>query len=179
MSDTIQKHEHIHIGREDQPDLPKKSFLEKLPFRKEKEIKSEKEKAEKNYIKKVDTDHPEQSPYVIKSSIQTPAVVAPQKSQSLVATEKLLSENLEDFFVSLDPAKQEEFRLKGEETATKIDEMVTTFRAKARQVISLIKQWLLLIPGINKFFLEQEAKIKTQKIMAYARQYKKDNKNKW
>jgi hypothetical protein len=36
---------------------------------------------------------------------------------------------------------------------------------KARQVIDLLKKWLSLIPGINLYFLEQEVKIKTDKIM--------------
>jgi len=29
----------------------------------------------------------------------------------------------------------------------------------------LIKKWLLLIPGVNKYFLEQEAKIKADEIV--------------
>ena len=33
------------------------------------------------------------------------------------------------------------------------------------KIIDVIKKWLSIIPGINKFFLEQEAKIKTDKIM--------------
>jgi hypothetical protein len=30
--------------------------------------------------------------------------------------------------------------------------------------LKLIREWLLIIPGVNKYFLEQEAKIKTDKI---------------
>ena len=31
--------------------------------------------------------------------------------------------------------------------------------------MSLIREWLKVIPGINKFFLEQTVKIKTDKII--------------
>jgi hypothetical protein len=31
--------------------------------------------------------------------------------------------------------------------------------------VDVIKRWLSIIPGINKFFLEQDAKIKAEKII--------------
>lgn len=176
MSDNIHSHETIHPHLETQSEPKPKTFLEKLPFHKEKE--TAKEKAEKDYINNLNIDNPEQSPYVIKSSktIQAPT---PTKSKSYLELEKILSDDLESYYQNLDPAKQEQFKIKGEEAASKIEEMIATFKIKARTVIQIIKQWLLMIPGINKFFLEQEAKIKTQKIIAFARQYKKENKNKW
>ena len=39
---------------------------------------------------------------------------------------------------------------------------------KARKVLKLIKGWLKMIPGVSRFFLEQEAAIKAQKIMEIA-----------
>ncbi|MFA6027996.1 MAG: hypothetical protein WC752_03650 [Patescibacteria group bacterium] len=139
----------------------------------------EKEKAEKEYYK-VDADHPGQSPYVVKNAKATPStsVVIP-KSESLIRVEEILSEHLDTFYGSLDEKKKEVFRKKGEETATAIDTMIRQFKVRAKNLLTLIKEWLSIIPSINKYFLEQEAKIKAQKIMDYARQYKKENKNKW
>jgi len=50
--------------------------------------------------------------------------------------------------------------------------MVGSFKIKARKVLHLIRDWLKIIPGINKYFLEQEAKIKTDKIIELAEQEK-------
>jgi hypothetical protein len=38
-------------------------------------------------------------------------------------------------------------------------------KIKVNKIIDLIRRWLKLIPGINKFFLEQEVKIKADKII--------------
>lgn len=153
-----------------------KPVLETTPTVATEQSISEKEKAEKEYYK-VDADHPEQSPYVVKNAkaAQSTAGTA-QKSPSLLMVEVILSEHLESLYETLAANKKEDFKRKGEEAATAIDALVCSFKAKAKAIINLIKEWLSVIPGINKFFLEQEAKIKTQKIMAYARQYKKENK---
>lgn len=79
--------------------------------------------------------------------------------------EGILEEDLTDFYSSLSPEKQIQFRLKGEETLSKIMEIVSKTRVNARKIFKLIKIWLKTIPGVNRFFLEQEAKIKTDKIL--------------
>ena len=57
------------------------------------------------------------------------------------------------------------FKLKGEEVARNIEQVVAAGKSKAKQILHWIKDWLKLIPGVNRFFLEQEAKIKTDKII--------------
>jgi hypothetical protein len=84
----------------------------------------------------------------------------------LVKIEKILEEDLESFYFSMPPEKQQIFKEKGEETATKIEKMVEAGKVVARKVLKLIRAWLKFIPGVNKFFLEQEAKIKTDKVVA-------------
>ena len=79
--------------------------------------------------------------------------------------ENILAEDLEDIYLNMSPAKQAEFKLAGEEVAGKINDLLARAKVKVKAVIDLIKKWLSLIPGINKFFLEQEAKIKTDKIL--------------
>ena len=79
--------------------------------------------------------------------------------------EKILEKDLQDSFFSLDPLKQEEFKRKGEETARKIDVLLNRTRVKTEKIISLIRKWLSLLPGVNKFFLEKEAKKKAEEII--------------
>lgn len=65
----------------------------------------------------------------------------------------------------MSPNKREEFRVKGEETTKKINELLGQTKIKVKKIINLIKAWLKIIPGVNKFFLEQETKLKTDKIL--------------
>jgi hypothetical protein len=44
---------------------------------------------------------------------------------------------------------------------------------QARKLLTLIRRWLVLIPGVNKFFLEKEAKIKVEKIVNLAEKGRK------
>jgi hypothetical protein len=45
-----------------------------------------------------------------------------------------------------------------------IEAVLATGKSIAVKVLTIIKKWLQTIPGISKFFIEQEAKIKTDKI---------------
>lgn len=79
--------------------------------------------------------------------------------------EGLLEEGLGDFYQELAPAEQAEFRRQGEETAIKITDLLSKAAIKVRDIIKLIRDWLKVITGVNKYFLEQEAKIKADKIL--------------
>jgi len=143
---------------------------------KKKEQEREKEKIEKRYYQ-VDDQHPEQSPYVVRSAKPTPATTTqPVKSKIIEKVEEVLSERLDKIYYAMDESKQAEFKTQGEETASLINDMIVTFKTQAKKVLDLIKQWLSIIPGVNKFFIEQESKIKTQKIMVFAQKYKRENK---
>jgi len=96
----------------------------------------------------------------------------PPKSETLVKIEKILEEDLEEMYFKMPPEKQKIFKEKGEETASKIEKMIEAGKAVAKKILKLICDWLKLIPGVNKFFLEQEAKIKTDKIVALAEREK-------
>ncbi|MCD4761880.1 hypothetical protein K8R32_02875 [bacterium] len=63
------------------------------------------------------------------------------------------------------PVKREEFVKAGEETSRKIYELMSEVKVKAKKIVELIKNWLALLPGLNKFFLEQEAKLKADEIL--------------
>lgn len=79
--------------------------------------------------------------------------------------EKILEKDLQEAFSSLEPEKQKEFAKKGEETAEKINELLNKGKVKTRKIIDLIKKWLSYLPGVNKFFLEKEAKKKAEEII--------------
>ena len=78
--------------------------------------------------------------------------------------EGVLAEDLEEIFIKMSPEEQQVFKAKGEETAKKIYLLMKKAKIKVKEILNLIKIWLGLVPGVNKFFLEQEAKIKAEKI---------------
>jgi len=91
-------------------------------------------------------------------------VSAPQAKQQK-QIETILSKGLEEIYVSLTPEKQKKFRQVGEETAIKINKLLSKAKVNIGAIIKLIRKWLSLIPGVNKYFLEQEAKIRADEII--------------
>jgi hypothetical protein len=85
----------------------------------------------------------------------------------------ILEEDLKELYVAMPPQKQAEFREKGEETRSKIRQLVSSAKVNAKKIFVLIRGWLKIIPGVNRFFLEQEAKIKTDKILLVTEEEKK------
>lgn len=85
----------------------------------------------------------------------------------------VLEENLKDVYLSLSPAERTAFRAKGEETRSRIRELARSVKINAKKIFQLIRDWLKMIPGVNRFFLEQEAKIKTDKILIIAEEERK------
>jgi hypothetical protein len=96
------------------------------------------------------------------------------KDPDLMKVERVLEDNLSDIFFKLPVDTRTQFKAKGEETATKINQLMESAKVKARTVLDLIRDWLKLIPGVNRFFLEQEAKIKTDRIVALGEQRRRD-----
>ncbi|MFA6526222.1 MAG: hypothetical protein WCT26_02285 [Candidatus Buchananbacteria bacterium] len=115
---------------------------------------------------------PEKAPipsYQPKASAQAPAYT-PAADESVLRykqIEKVLEEDLGEIYNNLTPQEQKAFKIKGEETARSIFQLVYhKTKVKIKKIVKLIKAWLKAVPGINKFFLEQEAKIKADKIAA-------------
>jgi flagellar biosynthesis GTPase FlhF len=79
--------------------------------------------------------------------------------------EEILEDKLEDEFLSMDEKNRNEFKKKGEETVESINVLLKTGKIKIKKIITLIKDWLSIIPGVNKFFLEQESKIKADEVI--------------
>lgn len=68
-------------------------------------------------------------------------------------------------FLSMDAATQQRFKIKGEATAQQLVSMLNKTKIRIKEVVSLIMSWLRIIPHVNKFYLEQEAKIKADEII--------------
>ena len=99
-------------------------------------------------------------------SITQPVVAL--KTAEQIRSEKIdqiLSEGLSDVFMDLDSSTQIKFKVEGERTTRKINELLSGAKIKAKKIVDLIMIWLGIIPGLNRFFLEQEAKIKKDKIL--------------
>lgn len=79
--------------------------------------------------------------------------------------EKILEKDMDGLFLAMTPEKREEFKVVGEETAREINVLLKKTAVKVKKIIELIRKWLLIVPGVNKFFVEQEAKIKADEIM--------------
>jgi len=97
-----------------------------------------------------------------------------EKSETFKQIEDILSEGLDQTYEELPDDLKKEFREKGEETASKIEELVSQAKVVVYKIVDLIKAWLSIIPGVNRFFLEQETKIKTEKILGMAEKNKKN-----
>ncbi|MDD2656060.1 MAG: hypothetical protein PHQ18_00605 [Patescibacteria group bacterium] len=97
-----------------------------------------------------------------KKNTQIPIV----KDEMTLRIEKVMEDGLEDAYKELTPLQQQEFKIKGEQTAWKIRQVLKKTHVKIKEVFKLLFEWLRLLPGVNKFFLEQEAKIKADKIIS-------------
>ena len=76
-----------------------------------------------------------------------------------------LSEGLSETFLAMPADKQKIFKTEAETTAKKINVLLDATKINISKIVKLIRRWLSLITGINKFFLDQEAKIKADKII--------------
>jgi len=90
--------------------------------------------------------------------------------------EDVLAEDLSDVYLGLDAAHRRLFKEEGERASNQIKNLFDRAQATAKKVLDIIKRWLMMIPHVNKFFLEQEAKIKTDKIMKISTQFKNKQK---
>ena len=85
--------------------------------------------------------------------------------QQIKEIKSILSEDISKIFFNLSETQKQKIRLEGEVVAKQISGLLNQLKVQAKKIADLIRCWLILIPGINKFFLEQEVKIKTDKLL--------------
>jgi len=97
------------------------------------------------------------------------------KSERLKKIEQEMSEGLQDVYFSLSDNDKNLARVFGEKTALEIEAVIEKalvydpelFAKEAgKQILEKIRKWMSSIPGVNRYFLEQESKIKTDRIIA-------------
>ena len=88
------------------------------------------------------------------------------RDEVTIQVEKIMEEGLADAFKEMTPIQKQEFKIKGEKMALEIRRLLKNTHVKVKSIFKLVLEWLKMMPGINKFYLEQEAKIKADKIIA-------------
>lgn len=115
------------------------------------------------------SSHLESKPATAIPSTNTQASTAPLANtvdvQRLADIERILEEDLSEIYFKLPEAEKVKFRTTGEETAREINTLLSAAQVKLKKIIEAITGWLKLIPGISQFFLEQEAKIKADRLL--------------
>jgi len=134
------------------PILEKEKIIEKVPEQVEKGIYPESLKEKRKEAERV-------------GEVASAPIINQRQKEREKKIEKVLAEGLEDVYLNMSLEKRKEFKTVGEQTAGKISELLEKGKVKVKKIIALIRKWLALIPGVNKFFLEQEAKIKADEIM--------------
>ncbi len=95
------------------------------------------------------------------------AANTPQSSM-MKNVEDILSDGLREVYLALPADRKQAFKQKGEAVARTITDMILHGVAKVKAVWRLLREWLGSLPGMNKYFLEQEIKIKTDRVMMLA-----------
>ena len=92
-----------------------------------------------------------------------------KERQRLAEIEEIMSDGLADVYSTLDSKQQQEVKEEGEKAANEIESIIEQGVVVAKKILNILRDWLKIIPGVNKYFLEQESKLKTDKIMAITR----------
>ncbi len=108
----------------------------------------------------------------LRASKKKPVIMPQVRDDLTLKIEHVMEDGLKDAFIALSPLEQQEFKLKGEQTAREIRTLLDETKIKIKKIFELLLQWLKLLPGVNRFFLEQEAKIKVDQILAIHKQNK-------
>lgn len=88
-----------------------------------------------------------------------------KKSETLEKIEDILEEDLGTAYQEMPPEVKKQFRETGEQTAVEIEGMMYKVKIHSKKIFNLLFGWLKIIPKVNKFFLKQEAKLKTDEIL--------------
>jgi len=128
-------------------------------------------KAEKRFERPPEAEEGETAPFVPQATVSAATEqTIPDKDEELVMIENILSENISEIYRELSEAQKRVFRQKGEEASLKIKGLLRKARVAAHEILKIIRDWLKTLPRISHYFLEQEAKIKTDKVLQMKRE---------
>ncbi len=87
------------------------------------------------------------------------------KSEALRKIEHVLESDLQEVYKKMPPDLQQSFRKRGEDTAVQVEVLLQKVKVQTKKIFQLLFAWLKIIPGVNQYFLEQEAKLKTDELL--------------
>ncbi|MBU4421722.1 hypothetical protein L6259_00095 [Candidatus Parcubacteria bacterium] len=117
---------------------------------------------EKKLEEKIETpETPEIKAWMPAGAIQDDA----SYDEELIEIKSILSDDVSELYKQMSSLRRQIFRKRGEDIAIKIKIIMQKTCVKAADIFELIKNWLKMIPHLSSYFLEQEAKIKTDKIL--------------
>ena len=108
----------------------------------------------------------------LRSSKKKPVLMPQVRDDITLKIENIMAHGLDEAYLTLEPLQRQEFKLKGEQTAVEIRSLLQETKIKIKKIFQLLIEWLRLLPGVNRYFLEQEAKIKADQIIALHKQNK-------
>ena len=139
------------IERKETPEIPK---IPEIP-----EITPEAPEEQKQQIKEIPQ----------KEKLKQRPIYIPQKSEVLISIENILAEDLYDTYQSMPYDLKIKFKTEGEKISQKIENLILntkiSFKKLVRKILKLLKKWLSMIPNATRYFIEQEAKIKLDKLL--------------
>jgi hypothetical protein len=89
------------------------------------------------------------------------------KSQDVIVVEGIMSEGLEEQFKALSPQEQAAFKQAGEQAAQEVATLLDQAKVQFKKILEVLRKWLGMLPRTNKYHLEQESKIKLDKLLKY------------
>jgi hypothetical protein len=110
----------------------------------------------------LEQEAPVSAPEVHEAPVAQPAAV---KDEMLQGVESILSADLTEIYLNLPKEKRPAFKLKGEQVAHQVKQMLESGKAQAYKILDLILGWLRMIPGVNRFYLEKDAEMKTKRLL--------------
>lgn len=103
----------------------------------------------------------------------TNAYPAASKDETTVNVERVMEEGLGQTYSKLSEKDKIRFKQEGERVVREVSGMIRSLKVQADRVLKLIRKWLSIIPGVNKWFMAQEAKIKTDRLVALGEEERK------
>lgn len=107
------------------------------------------------------------------SALEEPAEAAIPQDRFQKEIEGVLSEGLLENYQKMTPDAQKAFQASGEKAAEEIRQELLLRKINGRKVHDKIKDWMKQVPNLNPFFIEQAAKIRTDKLMALVEEEKR------
>lgn len=164
MNQEDKKEQPRFSGREFFPKKINNDEVETADFRERPDLELEKSPEKTTERQSEVLDNEDDSPEIAQKIAPVTAVPVISANERERAIESIMANGLEDLFLGLSPDKQLEFKKNGEETAEKINKLLDQAKVKIKKIVDLLKKWLSFLPGAGKFFIEQEAKIRADKI---------------